>query len=348
MISVKAFFENVTVRRFSVLLLMVLLLYFLRGMLNLILLLFLVTYVMDRLQQLVTRQVNRLFPVNYKVVVIFLYLLATLGFVIGASNYLPQIITQMKQLSGVLITFVQSNLNSETSFVNELPFNMAEFLQKLDVQAYANHMLTYLLKFSKWVETILFVILLSFFFLLQKESTKKFTAKFRDSKIGWIYNELSYFGDRFLVSFGKVIEAQLIIAVFNTIFTTLGLWALGFPYLFALSIMILLLSLIPVAGVIISLVPLGLIAFDIGGIKMVVYILVMIMIIHALESYFLNPRLMSAKTELPMFYTFIILIFSQHYFGTWGLIIGIPAFVFVLDLLEVNQISKEEKALSKR
>ncbi|MDH6563623.1 putative PurR-regulated permease PerM [Bacillus sp. TBS-096] len=68
----------------------------------------------------------------------------------------------------------------------------------------------------------------------------------------------------------------------------------------------------------------------------VLYIVLVIVIIHAIEAYFLNPKLMSAKTELPIFFTFIVLIFSEHYIGIWGLIIGIPIFVFILDILEVT------------
>ena len=45
---------------------------------------------------------------------------------------------------------------------------------------------------------------------------------------------------------------------------------------------------------------------------------------------------MSAKTNLPVFYTFMILIFSEHFLGIWGLIIGIPIFIFLLDVLDVN------------
>lgn len=74
----------------------------------------------------------------------------------------------------------------------------------------------------------------------------------------------------------------------------------------------------------------------------VLYIVLVIVIIHAIEAYFLNPKLMSAKTELPIFFTFIVLIFSEHYIGIWGLIIGIPIFVFILDILEVT--NKEESS----
>jgi len=50
----------------------------------------------------------------------------------------------------------------------------------------------------------------------------------------------------------------------------------------------------------------------------------------------LNPKLMSAKIELPIFFTFIILIVSEHFLGVWGLLVGIPLFMFLLDLLDVK------------
>ena len=140
-----------------------------------------------------------------------------------------------------------------------------------------------------------------------------------------------------------MIEAQFIIAIVNTVLSVIALWIMDFPQLFGLGIMIFFLGLIPVAGVIISLIPLSLIAYTIGGFIQVLYILIIIAIIHAIEAYILNPKLMSSKTDLPIFYTFIILIFSEHFFGVWGLIIGIPIFVFLLDVLEVTNTGDTKK-----
>ncbi len=127
------------------------------------------------------------------------------------------------------------------------------------------------------------------------------------------------------------------IALLNTILTTIGLSILGYPYLFALAIMVFLLSLVPVAGVVLSFIPISIIGYQIGGISTVIWAIVMILIIHAVETYFLNPKLYAHKTKLPMFYTFIVLIFSQHFMGIWGLILGIPIFMFLLDIFEVDQ-----------
>jgi len=124
--------------------------------------------------------------------------------------------------------------------------------------------------------------------------------------------------------------------------SVIALWIMGFPQLIALGIMIFLLGLIPVAGVVISLIPLSIIAYSIGGLMYIIYILITIAILHAIEAYFLNPKLMSAKTDLPIFYTFIVLIFSEHFLGVWGLIIGIPIFMFLLDILEVTSSPEDE------
>ncbi|MBU3074857.1 AI-2E family transporter [Clostridium estertheticum] len=50
------------------------------------------------------------------------------------------------------------------------------------------------------------------------------------------------------------------IATTNTILSVIGLIIMGFPRIFALAFMIFILSIVPVAGVFISLIPLCLIA----------------------------------------------------------------------------------------
>ncbi|MFC7680913.1 AI-2E family transporter [Paenibacillus sp. GCM10028914] len=327
----RTFFAQSIVKRILFLLLVLLLLYSLRHMLNLLLLLFLVTFVMGRLEGYVTRKLNRLFPISPLMVNILLYLLLVSSLVFGLLNFVPKIIVQVVDMFNTITRFINSSQQDEFARV------AAAALEKLDFQKYLGNVMEYIKMLGKWLEIILFVLLLSFFYLIQKKKVVEFTEKFRYSKISWAYKEFHYFGQKFVSSFGKVIEVQLLIAVFNTVLTMLGLWILGFPYLFALAIMVFLLSLIPVAGVIISFIPIGIIGYQVGGFTLVLWTILMILIIHALETYFLNPRLYASKTKLPMFYTFIILIFSQHYLGIWGLIIGIPIFMFLLDVLGVEQ-----------
>lgn len=52
---------------------------------------------------------------------------------------------------------------------------------------------------------------------------------------------------------------------------------------------------------------------------------------------------MASKTELPIFYTFLVLLVAEHFWGTWGLIVGVPIFTFLLDVLDIKSVKKKSK-----
>ncbi|MFJ8354456.1 AI-2E family transporter [Bacillus paramycoides] len=328
--EVKNFFRSRGFQRFLVLIILALVLYGLKSMINLILITFILTFLMDRFQRFISKKLK----VNRKVVIACLYIILVTFIVTTLYKYLPVLTIQISQLIYQFKLFFQHPPDNEMiryvlSAINEM--EVSKYIEQgVDViyQSIAN--------IGKVSLQILLSLILSLFFLLEKERIISFTSKFKDSKLKIFYEEIAYFGERFARSFGKVIEAQFLIAVVNGVLTVIALVILGFPQLLVLAIMVFLLGLIPVAGVIISLFPLCIIAYNVGGVMYVVYILVFITVIHALESYFLNPKFMSAKTNLPVFYTFMILIFSEHFLGIWGLIIGIPIFIFLLDILDVT------------
>ncbi|MED1106893.1 AI-2E family transporter [Bacillus paramycoides] len=328
--EVKNFFRSRGFQRFLVLIILALVLYGLKSMINLILITFILTFLMDRFQRFISKKLK----VNRKVVIACLYIILVTFIVTTLYKYLPALTIQISQLIYQFKLFFQHPPDNEMiryvlSAINEM--EVSKYIEQgVDViyQSIAN--------IGKVSLQILLSLILSLFFLLEKERIISFTSKFKDSKLKIFYEEIAYFGERFARSFGKVIEAQFLIAVVNGVLTVIALVILGFPQLLVLAVMVFLLGLIPVAGVIISLFPLCIIAYNVGGVMYVVYILVFITVIHALESYFLNPKFMSAKTNLPVFYTFMILIFSEHFLGIWGLIIGIPIFIFLLDILDVT------------
>ena len=328
--TIKSFLNNNGIKRFIIFGIIVLALYLLRSMINLILITFIFSFLMDRLVKLVLSR----FKLNRKLTVITLYM-GIIGLLsIGIIKYLPLIVSEISQLFKQVESFyTQKHDNIVITYI-------VQMLETNEITKYLEQGFAFLLQYFSDISHIaiqvLLSLILSLFFLLEKPKLIEFTLKFKHSKIADFYNEIEYFGSKFVQTFGKVIEAQFVIATVNCILTTLALWIMDFTQLMGLSILIFLLGLIPVAGVIISLVPLCTIAYSLGGFIQVFYIVLVIMVIHAIEAYILNPKLMSSKTDLPVFYTFIVLIFSEHFFGVWGLIVGIPVFVFMLDVLEVK------------
>ncbi len=333
------FFKKEGSRRVIILLLLVLILYFMRSMLNLLLLTFIFTYLMYRIQKFLSLWISKVARVGQKIVILSMYLVLIFGIILGLYKFLPSIIKQSNDVVNEIIKFYNKPHESAwekyiISLLNQINLKDIDFTDY--VHQGVGFLLASLSNISKLGFDIFIALILSLFFLLEKSRILRFSLKFKASKLSVFYNEIEYFGKKFVNSFGKVIEAQVIIALANSILSAIALSIMGLPQVLGLAIMIFILGLIPVAGVIISLIPLCLIAFNTGGLIMVLYVLIMIVILHALEAYVLNPKLMSSKTELPVFYTFIVLLISEHFFGVWGLIIGIPVFMFVLDLVEVK------------
>lgn len=328
--KIRSYMNNNGFKRVAIFGILVFTLYILRSMINLILITFIFSFLMNRIVNIVTTKFN--LPRKLTVIISYLVIIALLS--IGIIKYLPIIISEISQLVIQLQVFYTQEHNS--MIINYL----LSIIETNQISSYLEQGFTFLLKYFSGVSKIglhiMMSLILSFFFLLEKPKLIEFTSKFKQSKIAPFYNEIEFFGKKFVLTFGKVIEAQFIIALVNCALTTLSLWIMGFPQLMGLSILIFFLGLIPVAGVIISLFPLCTIAYTLGGFVQVVYMVIVIMIIHSIETYILNPKLMSSKTDLPIFYTFIVLIFSEHFFGIWGLIVGIPVFVFMLDVLEVR------------
>ncbi|MFD1395836.1 AI-2E family transporter [Kroppenstedtia eburnea] len=339
----KELFQNQGIRRFLVLVILVLFLLAFKSMLNMMLITFIIAYLMNRISTSLTGRLQNVIRVGQRVVAVALYVFFLTLMSVAIYYYIPKMVAELQDLVQQLISFYKKPAFTADNQV--LKYVMGS-LQEMDLAQYINQGLDFLVKrisdIGKWSLNFFIAVILSFFFLMEKAKVRRFISNMKRSKAGWFFQELESFGGKFLQSFGKVIEVQFMIATVNSILSTLMLWLMGFPHLIVLAVMIFLLGLIPVAGVIISLIPLSVIAFKIGGIVKVVYVIVMIVLLHAFEAYFLNPKFMSSKTHLPVFFTLSILIASEHLYGVWGLILGIPIFIFLLDLFEVPMAKGKE------
>ena len=322
--------------RVVVLLLIIAVLYAAKGMMNTILLTFIFTYLIVHWIRLLQRFVPHLPPV---LIVIVTYILLILGLYYVVTDYLPLLVEQIVKMVDSLIKFYQSpDMKTTLQWVNRYVSNGTIISQAKHGMQLAVSTLT-----SLGTLTFAFVmsLILSFFYTIELRQMNEFSRQFLSSKsLGWFFNDLYYFGKKFVNTFGVVLEAQFFIAICNTVITMICLTFMHMPQIFALGLMVFILSLIPVAGVIISLVPLSMVAYSVGGWHYIAYVLIMVVVIHAIEAYVLNPKFMSSRTELPIFYTFVVLLVSEHLFGTWGLIVGVPIFTFLLDIADVKPIGK--------
>src|SRR6266508_898895 len=95
-----------------------------------------------------------------------------------------------------------------------------------------------------------------------------------------------------------VVRGQLTIMLLNGELTLVGLIVLRIPFAFALSALATLLYVVPIFGTILSSIPIVLIAVVAGGLSMGLLALGWILVIHALEAYVLNPKIMGTASRI--------------------------------------------------
>jgi predicted PurR-regulated permease PerM len=125
---------------------------------------------------------------------------------------------------------------------------------------------------------------------------------------------------------GRAFQAQIMIAICNTIFTYFGLLFLEVDARYFLAVVVFFCSFIPILGFIISTIPMCIVALtqQNGGFGLVFGTILMVFIIHLMEGYVLNPMIMGERFEMNAIIVITILLVGKHFFGLWGLLLGVP------------------------
>ena len=314
------------------------------NMLDLVLLTFIITFILYNLVVRLQRRFKKISAHGLPAVLVLalIYIAFVVLVVMVSVNLIPKIAEQFAELSSYILKF------DFTKFEDMLDPRIAPFVVNIDIAKYVTAMGLMIsstaAKVGQFSLNLLFALVLSFLLTAEKDKIKEFGGRLENSRISFIYKYFIDFGGVFAKTFGNVMKVQITIAFLNALISTIILSFMRFPSVIGIGLMIFCLGLIPVAGVVLSLIPLCIIAFTIGGLVKVVEVIIMIVVIHTIEAYILNPKLMANKVRLPVCFVFIILLVSEHYLGVWGLLIGVPIFIFLMAVLEVDYaIDKKEK-----
>lgn len=193
--------------------------------------------------------------------------------------------------------------------------------------------------------TILLALLFSFLILNDRGNLRRGIARLKNSRVGDFYEEAAEPIVRFGVLLGVAIKAQATIAVVNTVLTLIGLLLLGIPLVAMLTVIVFVCSFIPVLGVFISTTPIVLVALNAGGPMLSLTAVAMVVFIHVIEAYLLNPIIYSRHLKLNPVFTLIIVYVGYHAFGIWGMLLGVPVTrYFIHDVLGVPFRDQENPA----
>lgn len=185
-------------------------------------------------------------------------------------------------------------------------------------------------------------LLFSFLIILDLPKLSKSVKNLKYTKLRFIFLSVADNIRDFSTVLGRALEAQLIIATINSLLTALGITLLGLgDNLAFLSVIVFFCSFIPVVGVIISSIPICLIALQTEGAQTMVLSIVLITVIHLIEGYILNPRVYGSYMRINPVIVLIILTIGGKLFGFWGLLLGVPVCTYLFD--HAIQLEKEKR-----
>lgn len=111
-------------------------------------------------------------------------------------------------------------------------------------------------------------LLLSYIFIIERKKIESFLGRVRDGNFVFFYDEYAIIARKIGNGFGLIFRAQSIIALVNSILTSIGLLIISiifgngaFPYIVTLALIVFIFGFIPVFGTIISGIPIIIIAY---------------------------------------------------------------------------------------
>ena len=204
-----------------------------------------------------------------------------------------------------------------------------------EVTAFANTALLFALHF-------LLSMIVSFLLIWDMPATKERLRRFSEGRTAEIYAEITPGVKAFGIMLGRAFEAQTVVAVVNAMLSVIVFLLLGLPSIALLAVIVFVCSYIPIAGMILSTLPAAFLALKVGGGMRVLWLVVGILVIHAVEAYMLNPLIYGRHLRLHPVAVLLVLVVAEHLFGVWGLLLGVPIAAFVLKyVIEGQQVVPE-------
>lgn len=284
------------------------------------------------------------FSIN--VLVLLEYIIFVAFIIFTLSDVLPKIVDELVSLPDK-IPFVKNEVDNVVvklqdliAFNTELWWSITEVVNTQDmwiVFEVFNKLKSAGLLFLQ----IFLSIILSYIFIVDRQKLKDYFLWIKKSNFAFFYYEYDDFFERIVKSFWMILKAQAMIALANTILTTIWLYIIWlsynwwmFPYFLTLIIIVFICGLIPVLGTFISSIPILFIWYSVGWLSIIIALILLIIIVHFIEAYYLNPKIVSSFLNLPVSLTFVILIISEHLFGIAWLLIWVSLFYFLEWLLK--------------
>jgi predicted PurR-regulated permease PerM len=272
---------------------------------------------------------------------IFVLVLAVAFFIVAFSSLaFPPIIRDLQGFSGEMPGRLPALLDK----LHQVPFasriDTGEIISR--IQDFATQGAGYLLTSAKnWAGSLARIVVgfvLTLYFLLEGDQAYRWALSFLPRLRR---KRLDATLQRAFGRMGKWLVGQASVMLVLGLASTIVFVALHLRYAYALGVLTGMLNIVPVLGVAISLV-LALLVAAIDSWDRVLGVAIFFFIYIPIENYYLIPRIMRNRVNLPALAIFIALILGSALEGVLGAMVAIPTAVLVAVLLDEYAIRRDD------
>jgi predicted PurR-regulated permease PerM len=123
---------------------------------------------------------------------------------------------------------------------------------------------------------------------------------------------------------GGFVRARLIVSTVVGVLATLGLWVIHMKFWLPLGIFVGIANLVPMLGAWIGGVPVGIVALLTKPPSYLFLVLIVIVISHVVDGYFLSPIVLKETTKLHPVVVLLAVLLGADLAGFWGILAAIP------------------------
>ena len=157
--------------------------------------------------------------------------------------------------------------------------------------------------------------------------------------------EVTFIDKTFVGFFGGKILDSAIVGVLCYIFCLIMTFAMDFPNAMLISVIVGITNVIPYFGPYIGAVPSALLVLISSPVNCAVFV-VFIIILQQFDGNILGPKLLADSVGLTGFWVLFSITLFQGFFGFAGILVGVPVFAVIYDLIKrmvVKGLKKHDK-----
>lgn len=196
--------------------------------------------------------------------------------------------------------------------------------------------------FSGIVDTVL-GLFLTIYLLASKEKRYAQVMKFRRALFSNLTNEritrICTIADR---SFGRFIKGKLIDSLIVAALIYIPLLLFGVPYALLIAAFIAITNLIPLVGIYIGMIPTAVIVLLTDPSKIIPFLIILILV-QQIDSNIISPRVLGSNTGVSSLCVLISISVAGAMFGWIGMLLAVPLFATVLELLDEWTVARLQK-----